>query len=99
MKIYEKDVKKYGETPGCRACTEILVGRDRGKSATTYLVPHNADCRARMTELMRNDEDDKHRVARTEHRQQRHAEEKDSASNKPEVVCEDANREVKKDGV
>ena len=28
-KVFEKDVHKYGATPGCRACTEVLLGRKR----------------------------------------------------------------------
>ena len=55
MKIFIKDVEKYGATPGCQACTEILIGRDRGKGTAKYIVPHSEDCRARMKMEMSQD--------------------------------------------
>ena len=35
LKIFAKDVEKYEVTPGCRACTEIILGRNRGKGVAT----------------------------------------------------------------
>ena len=75
LKIFQKDVEKYDATPGCRACTEVITGRANRKHAITQKIPHNQDCRARMPELMRNDEIDKHRVNRAEERQTRFREE------------------------
>ena len=62
LKIFKKDVEKYSPTPGCRACTEVITGRDEIRHTITQNIPHNNDCRARMTELMRNDDIDKARV-------------------------------------
>lgn len=68
LKIFKKDVDKYDPTPGCRACTEIITGRDAKRQEITQNIPHNADCRGRMTELMRQDPEDKLRVDKAEGR-------------------------------
>lgn len=75
LKIFQKDVDKYQPTPGCRACTEVITGRDENRQSIKYNVPHSQDCRARMTELMRQDLDDTARVERAESRQNKFKEE------------------------
>ena len=71
-----KDTHKYGATPGCRACTEILLGRG-GRKASQYAIAHNEDCRARMTEEMRRDPIDAERLTRAEGRMMKHEQEKE----------------------
>ena len=75
LKIFQKDVEKYQPTPGCRACTEVITGRSENRANIKHNVPHNQDCRARMTELMRQDLEDKERVERAESRQNKFQEE------------------------
>ena len=53
-KIFEKDIHKYGASPGCSACTEIILGQG-GRKAAQSAVAHSDDCTARMREAMRND--------------------------------------------
>ena len=80
LKIFKKDVEKYDLTPGCRACTEVITGRDQQRHAITQNIPHSADCRARMIELMRQDEVDRTRVEKAEGRQARFKELPSSSS-------------------
>ena len=67
--ILKKVVEKYDLTAGCRACTEVITGRDGNRHTITQNLPHSSFCRARMTELMRQDETDKARVEKAEGRQ------------------------------
>lgn len=55
------------------------MGRSTASKALKYLIPHNAERRARMTELMKQDEVDKARVARVEERKTKFQEEKAAA--------------------
>ena len=83
LKIFKKDVEKHGATGGCQACTEAIMDRSTAERAIRSLVPHNVECRLRMTELMRQDDVDKLRVNRVEERKNRFSEEKAAAqSNK-----------------
>ena len=86
LKIFAKDAHKYGATPGCRACTEVLLGKNEGKCVSSYIVPHNDDCRAKMAIAMREGPVDAHRVGKVEGRKSRHDGEKAAA------------RDVAKDG-
>ena len=79
LKIFKKDVEKYGAIEGCQACTEAIMDRATASKALRYVVPHNAECRARMVELMKEDGVDKARVARVEGRNSRFQEEKVAA--------------------
>ena len=47
----EKDVARYGPTPGCEACVALAGGAQR------VTKQHSDECRARMDELMQRDED------------------------------------------
>ena len=79
LNIFKKDVAKYDPTPGCRACTEVITGRDENRKSITQNIPHSQDCRARMTELMRLDEIDKARVSKAEGRKSRFQDELDAS--------------------
>lgn len=68
-KDIQKDVGKYDATRGCRACTDIIVGRDDSRQATTNRIAHNEECHTRMAELMRKDDVDKIRVEKADGRQ------------------------------
>ena len=58
LKIFKQDVEKYDATPGCRASTEVITGRDSHRHTITQNIPHSNDCRAQMTELMSRDDTD-----------------------------------------
>ena len=84
LKIFKEDVEKYDPSPGCSACTEIITGREDNKHTITQNIPRNNDCRARMTGLMRQDEDDKARLEKAEGRHAKFQEELDATKAKDE---------------
>ena len=68
LKIAKKDAEKYDPTLGCRACTEVITGRDSNRHTITRDIPHISDCSTRMTELMMTDDIDRARVDKAERR-------------------------------
>ena len=69
-------------------CIEAITGRDDHRQVITQNLPHSNDCRARMTELMRQDEHDKVRVEKAEGRQAKFKEEieADRQAKEPNMV-------------
>ena len=61
MYVRKSDVGKYGRTPGCHGCRDVVLGRDQCK-------PHSAECRERMTRLLSETDAGSKRVKAAEDR-------------------------------
>ena len=59
--ITHKEVDKYGPTPGCEGCQAKLRGEITRRG-------HSEKCRKRIEEAMRNDEQDKKKLEKTDER-------------------------------
>ena len=81
LKIFKKDVEKYGPTLDCVACTNAIMARGSEPKGTSYITPNNSICRLRMAELVRGDEVDRFRVQKAEERLEKSEEERQTAMN------------------
>ena len=61
MFVRRSDVDAYGRTPGCPGCKDVLMNGPRCR-------PHNATCRERMGQLLRETEEGQKRVKAAEDR-------------------------------
>ena len=69
--------KKKAGKDGTLSCSGEATepSPERGTGTTTYIVPHNSDRRASMTELLTGNAEDRVRVETAESRMRRHKEE------------------------
>ena len=69
FRILHRDVEKFGETPGCAACTGTLMGREsrQGKQVSIGTA-HCSSCRARFRELMMDESEGRARILKSEAR-------------------------------
>ena len=54
VRIIKSDLEKYGYTPGCLGCRQVLMGSKKNAG-------HSEPCRARMYPLLLRDDSNKHR--------------------------------------
>ena len=60
FRVGNRILEKYGPTLGCKGCESKIAGEDAR--------PHSSECRARLEELMRSDEEDAGVIARRDER-------------------------------
>ena len=93
FRIMLRDVKKYGATPGCVACTETLL-QEEGRFPSTGLL-HTDECRERMRSALLNDEKEKDRIVKADARRKANEEYR----GEEEGADEPQNNDGKEDGL